>query len=191
LTPAGQVDGFVAVCQTGQDLFVPLVVLRTPQETAQHLLRQALAPNRPYRVISQPSLRSVIEETMLLDRQQVNHVYRLNVSAFRHVINVMVQPGKGPFRFEIRSGGKIAAASGINWRSEATAELYVSVATDSRHRGWGKAVASASVKALLEARLLPIYTVAENNAASKRLARALGFRDNGIREFECLGRLSA
>jgi RimJ/RimL family protein N-acetyltransferase len=187
LTPADKADGFVAVCQTGQDLFVPIVVLRASQETAVHLLRQALHPRRPYRIISMPLLRDVVQKTMLLERQQINHIYTLNASAFRRVINVMVQPGREPFRFEIRTDDRIVAAAGINWRSDKMAELYVYVAADARHRGWGRSVAAASVSALIEAGLLPVYAVAESNASSKRLAQRLGFRDSGAREFECLG----
>ncbi len=53
----GQADGFVAVCQTGQRLFRPTVVLRTPNvEAAVELLSQAIVPHRPYYVITTPDL---------------------------------------------------------------------------------------------------------------------------------------
>ncbi|MBN1579081.1 MAG: GNAT family N-acetyltransferase [Anaerolineae bacterium] len=189
MTPTGRADAFVAVCQTGQDLFVPLVIVRAWQQTADHVLRQALSPKRPYRVIGLPSMQEAIQETMLLERWQINHVYTLDPSTFRQVVNAMVQPGKDPFRFEIRSGSKVAAAAGINWRSDKMAELYVYVESESQHRGWGRAVAVSSVSALLKAGLLPIYTVAESNEFSKRLAHTLGFHDSGAREFEALGQL--
>ena len=42
---AGRADGLVAVCQTGQRLFQPTVVLRAAnRQAAVELLRQALAP---------------------------------------------------------------------------------------------------------------------------------------------------
>ena len=54
---AGRADGFVAVCRTGQRLFQPTVVLRTPDaRVALELLRQALTPGRPYYLITTPDL---------------------------------------------------------------------------------------------------------------------------------------
>lgn len=189
VTPTGWADAFVAVCQTGQDLFVPLVIVRAHQQLSDQVMRQALSPNRPYRVIGLPLLQETIQGTMVLERWQINHVYTLDPSAFRQVLNVMVQPGKEPFRFEIWSNAAVAAAAGINWHSDKMAELYVTVEPESQQRGWGRAVAAACVNALLEAGLLPIYTVSEDNSPSQRLARTLGFVDSGAREFECLGRL--
>ena len=51
------------------------------------------------------------------------------------------------------------------------------------------AMSACIVRPLLDAGLLPLYTVAESNASSRRLARRLGFQDSGAREFECLGQL--
>jgi len=188
-TPAGPVDGFVAICWTGRDLFVPLVVLRAPEQAAGDLLRRALLAGRPYTIITTPALCQSVQEAMFLERQQINEVYTLVPSAFRPVINAMVQPGEGSFRFEIRSRDQIAAAAGVNWRSDRLAEMYVYTDPNFRARGWGKAVGAACVKALLEAHLLPLYTISEENAISRRLAHALGFQDSGAREFECQGQV--
>ncbi len=191
LTPTGRAVGFVAVCQTGQDLFVPLTVVRAPRLAAGDLLRQALSPRRPYRVISRLSLQAIIQQTLLVAEQQINRVYTLDASTFRRVINVMVQPGDAPFRFEIRSRDdeRVVAAAGVNWYSDKMAELYVYVEPGVQNRGWGRAVAASSATALLEAGLLPLYIVAGEHTASQRLAYALGFRDSGVREFECRGQL--
>jgi RimJ/RimL family protein N-acetyltransferase len=189
--PGGGVDGFVAVCQTGQDLFVPLAVIRAPEESADDLLRQAFQPGWSYKVITTPVLQESIERAMLLERQQTNLIYAFDPSAFQPVLNVMVQPGQGPFRFEVRVGGRIVSAAGVNWQSSRLAEMYVYTEPDFQGRGWGRAVGVRCVQALLEARLLPLYTVAQNNVRSQRLAYTLGFRDSGAREFECQGRLRA
>jgi RimJ/RimL family protein N-acetyltransferase len=186
---AGRVDGFIAVCQTGRDLFVPLVVMRTLGEALADLLHQALQPGRPYTIVTAPALRDVIQEAMLLEWQRINVVHVLDPSAYRPVINVMVQPGESPFRFDIKTGGQVVSTAGVNWQSSRLAEMYVYTDPHSQGRGWGRAVGAACVRELLRARLLPLYTVSEDNVASLRLARSLGFRDSGAREFECQGRL--
>jgi hypothetical protein len=185
----GQVDGFAAVCQTGRDLFVPLVVVRAPPEAIDGLLHDALAVGRPYNLVSEPALKAVIERTMVLDVQQINHIYRFDSSAYRPLLNVMVQPGYGPFRYEIRSGDRVVSAAGINWRSSRLAEMYVDSEPDARTRGWDRAVGSACIRALLDAGLLPLYTVSEDQGSSPRLPLLLGFRESGATEFECRGRL--
>ena len=54
---ARRVDGLVAVCQTGFNLFQPTVVLRAANtRVAVSLLRQALHPGRPYYVVTTPAL---------------------------------------------------------------------------------------------------------------------------------------
>jgi predicted GNAT family acetyltransferase len=85
----------------------------------------------------------------------------------------------------------LASAAGINWQSERLAEMYVYTEPEVQGRGWGRAVGAACVRALLEKDIVPLYTVPEDNVASKRLAQALGFRDSGAREFECRGQLRA
>jgi predicted GNAT family acetyltransferase len=188
--PGGQVDGFAAVCQTGYDLFVPLVLLRGPLAAVDVLLRQALQPGRPYTVIAPLAARSGIERAMVLDRQQVNSIYRLDSAAHRPVINVMVQPGEGPFRFEIRSrDGQVASAAGVNWHTERLAEMYVYTEREYRGRGWARAVGAACVQALLKEGLVPIYVAAQWNRASRQVALALGFRETGAQECECRGQL--
>ena len=189
-TPAGRVDGFVAVCQTGRDLFVPLVVVRAEESHVGDLLRRALLPGRPYTVVTAPALREAIASVMMVERQQTNWVYALDPAAYRPVINVMVQPGQSAFRYEIRAREQIVAAAGVNWQTDRVADVYVYVESGFRDRGWGRAVGEACVKDLLAARLLPRYTVPEDNRASRRLAEALGFRASQARELESVGQLS-
>ena len=188
-TPAGRADRFVAVCQTGRDLFVPLVVMRAPAGTVGDLLCQSLQAGRPYTIITKPAFRDEIREVVLLEREETHSIHVLDPSAYRPVINVMVQPGEGPFRFEIRIEGAVVAAAGVNWQTSRLADMYVYTGSEFRGRGWAKAVGAACVKALLEAHLVPLYTVAGDNAPSVRLAKALGFGESQAWEFECSGRL--
>jgi RimJ/RimL family protein N-acetyltransferase len=188
-TPAGTVDGFCAVCQTGRDLFVPLVVIRAAKDDVGPLLRRALQPGRPYTIVTSVKFRRAIERVVVVEHWQTNRIYVLRPDAYRPVINVMVQRGENAFRYEIRVRDQVAAAAGVNWRSGRLADVYLYTDPAFQGRGWGKAVGAACVKDLLAERLLPLYTVSERNDVSQRLAAALGFRDSGVREFECRGML--
>lgn len=188
-TLAGTVDGFCAVCQTGRDLFVPLVVMRAEEDDVGLLLRQALQPGRPYTIVTLDKYRRAMERVVAVEHQQTNWVYVLRPDAYRPVVNVIVQQGEIAFRYEIRVRDQVAAAAGVNWRSGRLADVYVYTDPAFQGRGWGRAVGAACIKDLLAERLLPLYTVSEHNDVSQRLADALGFRDSGVREFECRGML--
>ena len=187
--PGERVDGFVGVCRTGRNLFVPLVVLRSSPGNVDDLLREALVPGRPYELVVPEELYVTVARSIKTDRWQLYRVYVLEASAYRPVLNAMVQPGQRPFRYEIRIRDQVVAAAGLNWHSDQMADMYVEVASESQGRGWGKAVGSACVRDALSARLLPLYTVADDNVASQRLAESLGFRDSGVCEYSCVGTL--
>jgi GNAT superfamily N-acetyltransferase len=189
----GKVDGFVAMCQTGADLFRPLIVLRAPDEEAVGgLLHGALAPGRPFQVVVPVTLASAVREHVEIARSSLTHVYRLDQGRFLPVINVLVQRvtgADGTPRFEIESQGQLAAMSGTNWRSPTFAEVFVYVHPSGRGRGWGKSVVSACTAYLLEERLRPLYMVEEDNQASQHIAEGLGYVDTGLREFVGEGKL--
>ncbi|MGC9334082.1 MAG: hypothetical protein ACP5JJ_08045, partial [Anaerolineae bacterium] len=85
-------DGFVAVCQTGADLFRPLVTFRAPDEaTAASLLRTALDPSRLYQIIVPITIAAAVRAEMELTRSTQTQVYRLDPGRFQPVINVLVQ----------------------------------------------------------------------------------------------------
>ena len=192
-TAAGGVDGFVAVCQTGVDLFRPLAVLRAPNERAVgELLHRAFASGRPFQVVVPVTLASAVREHVEIARSSLTHVYRLDPTRFQPVINVLVQRvagADGTPRFEIESQGQLAAMSGTNWRSPTFAEVFVYVHPSGRGRGWGKSVVSACTASLLEERLRPLYMVEEGNEASRHIAEGLGYVDTGLREFVGEGQL--
>ncbi|MBN1642432.1 MAG: GNAT family N-acetyltransferase [Anaerolineae bacterium] len=184
-TPSGRVDGFVAVCQTGRELFVPLVVMRGPHAALVELLQHALLPGRQYLVVVPLYLRGAVEDALDVVSGQINVIHTLVPGMFRPVLNVMVQPGQTRYRYEIWVQAHVVAAAGVNWRTDAVADVYAYTAGDYQGRGWGRAVGAACVQDLLSDGLLPLYTAGEANAASRALAEALGFRDSGAREFEC------
>jgi hypothetical protein len=187
------VTAYVAVSQTGADLFRPLVTLRAPDEpTLGQLLRTALQPNRPYQMMVPVSLASAIREHMEITHSSLIQTYRLDPSRFEPIINVLVQRitgADGSPRFEIESRGQTVAMAGTNWRSPAFAEVFVYVHPSGRGRGWGKSVVSACTAALLEERLRPLYMVEEGNQASMQIAEGLGYLDTGLLEFVAEGQL--
>lgn len=183
------VDGFAAVCQTGRDLFVPLVVSRSPEDAVHDLMGDALRAGRIYTIITKEAARRAIEQVVAVEWARTNLVFVFDPASYRPVLNVMVQPGDDPFRFEIRVQDRAVSVAGVNWQSSRLAEMYVYTEPESQGRGWGKAVGARCVRALLEAHLLPLYTASEDNLASRHLAAQLGFRDSGAREFECQGQL--
>jgi GNAT superfamily N-acetyltransferase len=189
----GKVDGFVTVCQTGADLFRPLVTLRAPDEgVVGDLLRIALAPNRPYQVIVPVTLASGTRAHLEITRSALLAVYRLEPSHLQPIVNVLVQrvtSADGADRFQIESQGHVVAMSGTNWRSPSFAEVFVYVHPSGRGRGWGKSVVSACTVALLEEGLRPLYLVEEGNQDSIRIAEGLGYVDGGLRKFAAEGRL--
>lgn len=189
-TPSGDAAGFVAVCQTGRDLFRPLVVIRAPNDDAVgDLLRRALIPRRPYYLIAPLDLAKALELFLEVTEPTVNRIYRVDSARFHRAqtaeINVLLQETRGPDgqpRWEIRSGDKVVAAAGTNWRSPFCAEVYVYTEPEFQRRGWGRAVIRAATAGLLREGLLPLYMVEEANVASILLAEAAGYTDTGRRE---------
>ena len=190
----GRANGFVAVCQTGQRLFQPTVVLRTPDaDVAVEMLRQALVPGRPYYLITTPDLRDAVAQVVDVEQPETNHVYRLELFRLRPSINVLVVSEQGPGglpRFLIRSQGDVAAESGVSWSSPHFSELFVRVIPTAQGRGWGQAVLAASTTWAVRSGRQPLYVVNEANNPSLALAKTVGYVDTGVREFagECVCR---
>ena len=79
--------------------------------------------------------------------------------------------------FTVREQGQIVAAAGYrNWPGE-TAHLSVLTAPAARGRGLARAAASAAVAHAIESQKLPQWRARPE--ASRRVARALGFRELG------------
>lgn len=189
---AGRVDGFLATCTTGVDLFRPLVVMRAETDAVlRALVREGLTRGRPYHFSLPLRYASTLEAEVQLSEAHVGLVLSLDPGAFEPVLNVLVVSARGAGgapRFEIRSTeGRVMAASGTNWRSPHFAEVYVFSEPEVRRRGWARSVASACTQALLEAGVRPLYVVAEDDEASLGLAASLGYRDSGHREWIAAG----
>jgi hypothetical protein len=180
----GRVLAFVAVCQTGIDLFRPMVVLRGDNSAAvQDALRQALTKGRQY-LFSVPLIsRPDIEQVAQLHGETANRVFTLAQSDFKPVVNVLVQTSRTPdglLRAGIRArDGSNAAEAGTVWISSRYAEVYVQVAESVRNRGLGRSVVSAISAQILDLNRTPVYITAQENMPSQRLAQRLGYIDTG------------
>lgn len=181
----GRVTGFLGVCQTGLDLFRPLVTLHCLDETsAAMLLARALTPQRPYILFARMNQLPLLSAHLDFDNLRALHIYRLNPRHFRPPRNAPVQMRRTPDgapRWVIASAEGRAVA-GLNWRSPAFAEIYVQVDEAVRGRGWGTDVVAAASQDMLSEGRIPLYLVAEGNESSVRLAESLGYMDTGAQQ---------
>jgi RimJ/RimL family protein N-acetyltransferase len=194
-SPAGRLDGFLVRAQTGQDLFRPLVTLRAPDATSAAELMQAAFPVPQAAMFSVPEpLGLWVLPLISAEKTLQILLLRLNPSYLEPVLNIFVtraaDPGGLP-RYEIRRENKLLAAAGVNWQSSDWAEIFVHTDPEVRERGYGKSVCAALCQQLLEEKKGVLYAVEETNAASRRLARGLGFEDTGDREILCYGSVQA
>ncbi len=181
----GRVTGFLCVCQTGLDLFRPLVTLRCLDEaSAAMLLSRALTPQRPYILFARVEQLAWVGAHLEVDNVRALRIYRLNPRHFRPSVNALVQTKRTPdgaLRWVI-AGAQGRAVAGLNWRSPAFAEIYVQVDQAVRGRGWGAGVVAAATQDVLAEGRVPLYLVAEGNTASARLAERLGYTDVGAQQ---------
>ncbi len=180
-------DGFLVRAQTGMDLFRPLVTFRAQSEMAARALFQTGLPaGRPTYLTIPAALAGWANKYLVVTDAELHHIYQLDPRRFQPVINVLAVTSTGAdgtSRCEIRSGESVGAAAGVNWQSPRFAEVFVYTDPAARGRGWGRSVVASVVESLLKAGRRPLYVVAESNAASIRLAEAVGFLDTGLREF--------
>jgi hypothetical protein len=188
----GVVDGFLARCQTGIDLFRPLVTLRIrgANDPVSPLIESALVAGRPYLMVFPAALRDQVGEAVALSDSVCNRIMRLESSRFQPDLNTLVvtrTDAEGHPRAEIARGDRVIAQAGVNWRSPIFAEVYVKVEPEGRGHGWGQSVVRAVSTELLKIRVTPLYAVAEDNDASYDLALDVGFVDTGAREIMAQG----
>ncbi len=189
----GRAIAFAAVCQTGLDLFRPLVVLRGDDSAAlRAILQEALQARRQYLFNALPSNKPDLEAVAELHGEALHAIYTLNSGDFKPVVNILVQTSKTPdglLRAAIKTReGDNAAEAGTSWNSSRYAEMYVKVIEAARNRGLGKSVVSAVSAQVLQAGRTPLYIVDPTNTASIRLAERLGYRNTN--SFEISGALT-
>ncbi len=177
--------GFAVRCQTGFDLFRPLVTMRCfGPHIAARLLAALLEVGRPYIFFARRDQFPLGQHVLHVEEQKVLHIYRLDPARFKPVVNVMVRhntASDGMPRCEIYSGG-LQAVAGVNWASRRFAEVFVHTEPEARRRGWGRSVVMACTEQLLKSEKMPLYLLEQGNDAARELARSVGYVDTGARQ---------
>lgn len=188
----GAPRGFLAMAQTGFDLFRRLAVPFAAHPLGLvHLLQEGLRPAPFQGAARQPVLlllpmeqESWVEALLELSEARVLDVFRLHTSHFQPVLNVMVVAAEGPdggSRFEIRASSGAHASSGTNWRGPHYAEVYVDSDDEGRARGFSRSVLAAMTGQLLAERRVALYRLDELDAVGQAEAFEVGFRRSGER----------
>lgn len=182
---AGRVNGALAECVTGYDLFRPLVVMLAEDEAAlSRLILEGVPRQRPFFLLGSLSYESAWAAHVSLSDSAIYRLCVLDRAHFEPIINVLVTSAQSPDglpRFEIRAPAGVMAAASLNWRSPRFAEIGVYTEPAVRGRRWGESVVSALCASLLQEGITPLYLADEDNEASQRLAERVGFRDTGRR----------
>lgn len=183
-TPAGA-TGFLAVAQTGLDLFRPLAVpFVASARGLTALLRAGLRPSRPVLLHLPLDQQAWLGQAVTLSEARPAELLRLDMRSFRPMVNVLVvetqSPGGWP-RYEIRSGKALYGAAGLNWKGTTFAEIYLEVAPEARQTGYGRSVLAAIAGRMLSESVIALLRVEDQDLDTRADALALGFRPTGIR----------
>lgn len=193
---AAGVQGYVAVSQTGMDLFRPLVTLRLPLDDMSaclDLLYGALRPETAVFLSAPETHFPLINALFDIQVEDHLHLYVLAPERFTPVINLLVTrttTANGLPRFVIRTAdNQIAASAQLNWQSPRFAELAVYTAAGQRRQGLGRSVVAALAQHVWENGRTPLYAVMADNPSSRQLAESVGFVDTLARTFMIQGQL--
>jgi hypothetical protein len=179
------VRGFLAVARTGLDLFRPVAIPFAAHPSAlNNLLRAGLKPGQPVLLFLPVEQQPWVEGIVELSESKIMSLLRLDPGVFEPVLNVLVtstQSPEGLPRFEVRTPSGLHAASGLNWRGDRFAEVYVESDAEGRSRGFARSALAAMVGQLLSERLLALYRVDELDSQAAADAHRAGFRRTGER----------
>jgi hypothetical protein len=178
-------SGFIAIAQTGFDLFRPLIVPFTgTDDSLIQLLNQAVPQNRPHLLYLPIEQESVLDDRFSLKTLRLSSLLRLDSRGFEPILNILVvedENSEGWPRFEVRANAGGFAAAGLNWKSKYAAEMYIESDEEGRRRGFTKSVLSALIDRLLSEKLLVLFRVTDDDYGSFEDAFDLGFVPTGVR----------
>jgi hypothetical protein len=179
------VRGFLAIARTGLDLFRPVAIPFAAHPLGLiHLLRAGLRPSQPVLLFLPVDQQPWVEDLLDLSDLKTMALLRLDPALFEPVLNVLVTSTHSPEglpRFEVRTPTGLHAASGVNWRGDRFAEVYVESDAEGHARGFARSVLAAIVGQLLAERLVALYRVDELDTLASAEAHAIGFRRTGER----------
>jgi hypothetical protein len=160
----GRPNGFLAIAQTGMDLFRPLAVpFVASSKNLKELLDIALLPGQPVLLHLPLDQRDWLGEHLILSETKVTELLRLDPMSFKPIVNVLVMEVNTPSglpRFEIKVKSGSHAAAGINWMGDRFSEIYLESDREARVRSLALSVIAA---------------------ISNRLIEDIGFRSTGTR----------
>ena len=88
---AGKPNGFMAVAQTGLDLFRPIAVpFVASSRILQDLLEIALKPGQPVLLYLPLEQRDWLKDDLLLTEPRITELLRIDPMSFRPIVNVLV-----------------------------------------------------------------------------------------------------
>jgi GNAT superfamily N-acetyltransferase len=185
----GGLRGFLAVAQTGLDLFRPLAVPFVGQrEGLAELLRAGLRPGRPVVLHIPVEQRPWALEVAELSDVRPAELLRLDMRRLRPLLNVLVVESQSPNgwpRYEIHAADGSVAAAGLNWKGPRFAEVYLDLDPKAKGRGFGASVLAAITRRLIEEKISPLYRVAVDDLEARAAAEELGFTPTGIQTLTC------
>lgn len=190
---AGDLRGFVAIAQTGIDLFRPLVVpFVATQRIMARLMRDALRVDQPVLISLPADQADWLKDWFALDDRRELELLRMEAEAFEPILNVLVVEAEAPDglpRYEIRTADGTKVAAGTNWISGSYADVYVDGQAMDGRVGLTRSVLSALCARLLGRRLVALFRVDTRQVGLKTEALKVGFRPTGRREGLMAGKL--
>jgi hypothetical protein len=182
---AGKPNGFLALAQTGMDLFRPLAVpFVASSKNLLDLLEVGLTPGQPVLLKLPLEQRDWLDESHIISETKISELLRLDPMAFKPILNVLVlkvdMPSGLP-RFEIRTKSGSYAAAGINWIGDRFSEIYLEADREAQVRGLGLSVISALSKQLLEENRFPLFGLDSQSDFEFKDLSDMGYRSTGTR----------
>lgn len=188
-----RVLGYVALAQTGMDLFRPFVTMRLPIDDfglSTNMIYEGIGEGTAVILNAPQSYAPLLQALFDIQVIQTLHLYVLDIKNFQTNINILTEKSMGPNdlpRFLIKqpnaSGDReTVAASGLNWLSPEFGELSVRTQSAQRRQGMGYSVVNKMTEWVLTQKRKPLYMVAADNHASITLAERVGFVDSGYRQ---------
>jgi hypothetical protein len=179
----GGMNGFLIVAQTGMDLFHPVVVPFVARGSIlRELLLHAIHPGRPFVLFLPHEQRDWLPKSIEQRASKVYELLRLDRNSFEPIINVLVvevaTPNKFP-RYEIRSRSGAFAASGVNWKGDRFAEIYLEADSEAAGRKFAISVLAAMSAYLIEENRIPLLRWDDQEGVSLESLRGVGYRPTG------------
>jgi len=181
----GKPNGFIAIAQTGMDLFRPFVVpFVASSKNLRDLLTAALNPGQPVLLSLPLEQRDWLDEDLLLSDMRIVELLRLDPASFKPIVNVLVMEIKMPNglpRYEIQTRSGAYAAAGINWMGDRFSEVYLEADREAQIRGLGLSVISAISNRILEENRIPLFGLDNQTELEFKDLSELGYRSTGTR----------